>query len=417
MRENRLFIFFSVLFLTAGSLVPMFAEESPQPADSSPRRLLTFVSVSGKFKDSDKSFLYNSLVTALASARGDVTVVEGPEASAEENGARQSDAGRSSEAFARLCDSWLSVAVTYEEETVGITYELFDMAKGASVDRGELRKEIPADLNLAGFFWFEIAETLRGSLPPLARTTSVYVRAVPGTRITGLSGEPVLVPASGVAAFGVPIPGSYHIRAERASYEPLESDVFFEKSGQTVKLDQRAPPNFGLDLYTYDFQFLGAAATWFWGPSGFHMKLGVTSFLLGIYLPMNLKSDTGKTASILVSKQLLYPEFRFGSYFNSPGSTYRFYWSAGVVLRFMFSEYYVGLEPIAPAAFQPGLGFEWKPAQGQCWFLEYVPLAYVTSDAERLIGTYPGTNFVNYGRLAGTVVEWLNMRAGYRWAF
>jgi len=344
-----------------------------------PRRLFLFFESGEELNQREQIILEESLVANLA-ARTEVIIVEGAESkllpqSVEERGAIASE---------YKADCWLLVKVQPQDNQLDIAARLFDISAEnllweKSFNGTKRLQELESTL------WQELVGAVEEALPPRAqefvveeiirKVTEVQlvekivgipltIEALPGTRISGLTKEQIIIPAEGRATLEVPGGATYQIRAAKKSYYPEELGFFVDKEALTVDFEQNLAARFGAELLM-DFDKFTGLGLYYFPVRGFLFAglRGEASFFR-VLPPFDVDEWDWDSRNIMLSLDL-------GCYLFPADSFFRLALSAGAFMRFYFPlNGTAELHPYFPYGVNLGTLFEFSRSRKIRFFLE-----------------------------------------------
>jgi hypothetical protein len=208
----------------------------------------------------------------------------------------------------------------------------------------------------------------------------------------------------GIATAEVALPSTIPFRATKPGYFPIEGQIYVDQPEKTISLDQELAARVALDVFLHNMSYPGFGFAYFFVPDTLFARIGIISFLLGFVLD----DRDGESESVFVSQTLNNFSLAFGFYFNDPDRFFRPYFALGATWRFITADGYWGLEPIAPFAAQPILGWEYARNQKIKIFAEYAPYFYWAPDRGLFYLTLPLDRDVRFLPIPKTDdrVEW-----------
>jgi len=344
-----------------------------------PRRLFIFFESSGELNRREQIMLEESLVANLA-AKTEVIIVEGAESAP----LPQSVEGMGGRASEYKADCWLLVKVQPQDNQLDIAASLFDIS-GETLLWEKSFKGTKKLQELESAFWQELVGTVEESLPPRAQEFVVEeiirkvsevqvvekivgvpltIEALPGTRISGLTIEQIIIPEEGRVSLEVPGGATYQIRAAKKSYYPEELGFFVDKKALTVDIEQDRAARFGAELLMNFDNFAGLGLYYF-PVRGFLFTglRGEVSFFR-ILPPFDVDEWDWDSRNIMLSLDL-------GCYLFPADSFFRVGLSAGVFMRLYFPlNGTAELHPYFPYGVSLGTLFEFSRSRKIRFFLE-----------------------------------------------
>ena len=308
-------------------------------------------------------------------------------------------------------DAWLEVAAGIQSESIVITARLFDIKEETVVFEKSLQKPVrsrqPDDE-----FWEEVLLDLRDALPPFSEELAVKekirrveeiriiehpegvevtIKAVPGSRISGLGEDSPIVDASGLLTVEVPQSATYRVRADHWKYYPESKDIFVDHEPVTIDFKQAPGARLGVEILGGFDGFLGAGVFYYFIPNYFHADLRLVNSFFGLMPPfINDRRNDWDSRNLELYLSL-------GTYINTPNAAVRLALSAGGIIRLHFPEKGKGrLHPVFPYGWTAGLMFEFSILKRLKFFLEWVPEMYLISAGDWASLIYPGSPYESY---------------------
>lgn len=387
-------ILISLLLPAGGSL---FAEG---------RSLLLFYRNETNSANTISPLLFESLLSSLASGESSPSVGVFP---AGWESLSLVDLDR--EAFHFGADAWLCVRVIPQGDAYGVEFELKDLLSDEAFS-GSYSYPVPGFRDMKDLFWYDVAQAVREYLPERSEERALRVQALPGTRLTGIPGRRTIkVGPSGAVRFPGAGGGMLTLRAEKPGYYPEELIVRPGEGLTEISFHQERGAKALFDVYTWNAQFFGAEFGVYTLPGEVFLKTGITSYLLGLYLP----DEYDTYDSLIISLSLLQFHIKVGCYLTDADALVRLYGTAGVFSRIILSSAYVGVDTIAPFGFQPAIGLEFSRLGAGKLFFEYAPTLYVGEKAGMLADTSSSENHMPYLGSEYFFFEPIAFKFGVRW--
>ncbi len=382
-----------------------FAQTSSEAANV-PRRLLVSLEAQPEsgFTALEAVILSKSLVLSLQEGLPGFRVIEyGPFAFPPTPAARNDEAAR------RGADSWLWVAVSGSRGSPAIHVVSFDLlTQSTIIDQGFSAVQDLASADVSRVRWEMVVSLAREKYQPaVRRTVKLTIHAIPDTRISGLPGGPVLTSRYGAATVNLEAPSFYHVRATRAGYYPAQMELYVD-TDRDLQIPQQPGPSFSVEGSFFNALFIGGDAGFFLLPDTAFLKVGVTSFLVGLALSPD---------SLLYSFPLVHVNVQLGSYWSPEDAFLRWYTSVGGFLRVvLIPGFPPHLDAISPGGLQLNLGVEFPLAGRSRLFVEYVPMLYLSAMTDLFVDSL-GPNGVPFGYVPVSfgAFDFANIRFGVRW--
>ncbi len=327
-----------------------------------------------------------------------------------------SEAGLAEAAKSAGADSWLSVIAGGGWSTLKLAVRSFDLISNAMVLDTTVTREgwqSPLDLSLES--WDDIAQPIAGHYhmveaavaPQGPRAALLTIKALPGTKISGLGPKPLVVDASGSLAQEMPVSRQYDIRASLIGHLPEHRQIYLE-ADRAVDFDQKPESRWTLDMSLQDRAYPGFSIAWSPRLGHFSFKLGITTYLVGLaFNSTGVFSSAPLSEAELQATAYLFPETGF----------FRLYTAQTFFLRV---DHAIGTTPSLDSLSLGGMkgiiGAELLGSARGNWFFEYAPTVYFTHVPNMLQAALssgsppPGWLF-----FPSSAVNLLSFRAGYRW--
>ncbi len=408
MMKDKRALFALILAVLASSAFAQETGETPRV----PRRLLLRVeSGTGTYTREETLVIAKSLTLALVSAGNGLTVIEyagdafppSPEA-------------RIDTTAKEGADCWLFMEISGERAAPVLKVHSYDLLfNKAIMEKNISRREELSMREMSRETWADVVPTLAEEYGPvdsrLIGTGSKLVRltllAPPGTTIEGLQGGgPLVVGADGKTEVSLGTPATYALKASHGGYFPLEQRIFLD-SDRTLDLALVPYSRWSLDLSFFNAFNAGVEATYFFIPGRGFVKLGLTSFFLGLALD----SEGPFSGYNLVNLNAA------AGFFLSPeSSAIRVYLTLGGFLRIVFPNSSPLIDPLSPGGFQLALGVQAPLTARSRFFAELVPMVYLT-DSPELFRASLGEKDSPFGYIfrEDAAFSLANLRFGIRW--
>ncbi len=327
-----------LLFLFLLISICLFAEVTGETEET--RRLLLYYEVlpGSDLSEQEQALLYETLLINLAEASPRVAPKDFRESSIPPSDTEKTDAAEQMEA-----DSWLHFVVAGSFAALTVKVRLLDMLTGQiALDRTVERAYRRGARDLQRENWEEftspIAEYYSTALSKNINRGMLYFEALPGTRIQGSAWKRLKVAKDGQISTDVPLPATLPYRATKPGYLPIEGQIYMDQTEKVVSLPQEQGARIGFDIYLNNFTYPGFDFIYFFVPDSVFGKVGVLTYLLGIVLDDDDRSD----GSIFVSHTLSHYNLSLGFYLNASDRYVRPYFSAGAFWRIITASGYWG---------------------------------------------------------------------------
>jgi hypothetical protein len=200
--------------------------------------------------------------------------------------------------------------------------------------------------------------------------SSDLIRALPGTVITGLTPQPLTVGPDGTASVELAAPAPYSLRAALGGYIPSHMTFYYQGEPE-ITLKQTRSPWLFIDAAFLDGFYPGVAATVATSPFPGFLRVGFTSFRIGLAV------NGGD--SIFSSLPLSQVTALAGIYLSPEDSPTRLYIGAGPLLRLSLPpDGSLVVDEMLPWGVQVVAGLELAMLPTLRFVLEYSPTVYAT---------------------------------------
>ncbi len=324
------------------------------------------------------------------------------------------------------CDIVLNVAITSDGDKDQVVWSLYSPDEKRPRASGTVSKNRPTWPTAADIYWVFLTDPLLKETgpgarpwpqPPVAEQASFTVAAKPGTKVWGLPGAPLTVDGSGKLTVVLNLPVSVSLEAHLENWITKPVRVFVDHPDQQVTLDQVLAPAWSVDVAMNNLTFPSLGAEW--RPAGRVMvRFMIDQYAAGLKFQTPKK---GGEASPIQSVDLMTLQFGAAWDWSWPEDSIRFYTGMDFGLRLMFPQYArLDIEPIAPFAVAPFVGWEYHWTPGQAVYFEGGPtLSYVAHEDEYLASIPQNTESLNFKIPATSfyVAFPIQAKVGYRWFF
>jgi hypothetical protein len=266
-----------------------------------------------------------------------------------------------------FCPILLSVHAVGAENRVRIEWHYVpSAARSIELRGGSFEKAIPNARELASSFWTELVQDLGPAIEaiPLDR---IVVAAPPGARVEGF-GDSFVVPKGGEVEVAMSLPVFVRWKASSLSFFDSSGTTLIDAPLSRVELPMRKLPAWTAELSLYGFSFPEARASILLGKRLF-ARATITQFLAGLNLQSPYDGPSPEP-SMLSSFSLMYAGFGFGTFFEDPDRSLRFYTAVDMLVRLDMPGYRsFFIDPIAPFGISPLIGAEWgRDARAKLFF-------------------------------------------------
>jgi hypothetical protein len=379
-----------------------------------PRRVLLSVSVQqgGSFTDKDRLMIGRSLLAKLQQASKEIILVE--PAQSEQPGGRDELTGMAQNAGA---DAVVAVTLEGSWPSLKLLVSSFDLLSNQTTLNTTVSREGYSSIrDLSTESWDDLAAEIAGKYPMVdaaaapavgpAKAT-LTVKAQPGTVIMGLGAAPLTVGSDGSVVGSVTASREHVLRASLSSYYPTTQRLFIS-ADREIAVTQSPNPRWSVEASLQNFGYPGVDLTWFMVPDQVFLKLGLTSYAVGLAL-----TDT----EVLYSAPLAHLFLRMGFYLNPEDSAWRFYAGVGAFTRVVWIPgSYFGFDPLSAWGAQALFGVEIPSDTKNRAFFEWTPTIYATGAAGLFASTMgPGKLPLGWQFANTNAFNFLSFRIGYRW--
>lgn len=242
---------------------------------------------------------------------------------------------------------------------------------------GTITGPSPTARELAEYWWIPLVEAAEAALPKVKKTL-VRVSAAPGTEITGLSEEPLVIPEEGYIDLPLRVPVTRPWRAVSKGAYP-ESGYFAALEQGMVLVIPRRP----LRLWSVEAGLTMLSFPELWAHRSFRedkyfLRLGMAQYLLGLYL---VNEEYGReTPPAILSLPLILPGAGIGMYILPSDAYVRPYMYASAFARILLLKGAFGFDTVAPIGTNAFLGAEWRVFPRTAVFFELGAALYPFCD-------------------------------------
>ncbi|MGI9256782.1 MAG: hypothetical protein ACR2PY_07605 [Salinispira sp.] len=347
-----------------------------------PRRMVFLFEAPESFSEFNKFFIYNSVLTQIFGSTPEVVILE-----SEEDEIPPTFEGKQELIRRTDADSWVFVQVQGDLNNVTYYYETFDLLKLIKFGETTIETGLRLDFKALsrGIIWEGLVEVIKENFFYLVNEEKLTINALPGTTISGLTSEDILIDETGATALDLPNPAIYSYRAVINGHYPIENELYLGFNETTLELEQKSTIRWNLDILLNNFQFFGVNVAWFPVPADVFFKLGFKTYAFGLYLISN-------SPDILRTNPLSVIRLDGGFYFLDKINLLRPYLALGAGLRLDHSEGKF-IDEITPAEISLTLGAEISlPDRFLRFYAEYNPIMFISTD----INEFKAASFLNY---------------------
>ena len=373
------------------------------------------------YSENELFMISRSMLLALQAAGAGMTFVESPESAPPDSADRLTDLAQTAGA-----DSWVWVEIAANGAETSLRARSFDMAfQQSAFDRTLSRDGRLLALDLPFEKWDDLVSPVlekynsadNAAADRAGPTTAVItVQALPGTRVTAPGGTAVTTGRDGYAEMTLASPAEYSLRAVLSGYR-TETRRFFFLSSRKIDFEQKAASLWAVEASLKDLGYPSIDVTRFIVPGFAWLRLGITSYVVGLALVSQSSDFSGNSGTVFTSNPLTNIVFQVGMYFNPDYQLFRFYGELGFFARILHPPGSVPqLDPLSRGGFQITVGTEIAHTPAGRFFFEYTPMLYAVSVSnffQASLGTdNPPPGWIFSSR---AVISLLSFRIGYRW--
>lgn len=388
-------------------------------AQAPPRGVLLYMArlPGSQIADADLLVLYESLIARLLSEAPSLLPIEAPAV----GHAPAAPEERSREARRAGGDAWLWVGVGAGERT--LRTQSCDVAAGDAVSERVIEAGA-GDGSAAA--WDALVADVRTRFPQLppaqprtgqpaaVQTAEVRIRAVAGTRISGLPVEDIVVGPEGEANVTLDSPAAYRITATHSGYLPVTRSFFLAGAPLQIECGQKPVSRWGFEAALSNLAYPSFEALWLAVPDRVFVTLGATSFAVGV--PLWADEDETDAPLTQVGASL-------NVYLGRPTGALRPYAGVEAFVRLLggAGDGWPGVEldGEAKVGFGAALGLEMARHPVLRPFVELNPQAYLLTDADEIelyydtLSSY-GADTPEYVYAGPVLVDLFHFEAGVR---
>lgn len=400
----------------------LFAQEG-SPAPVAQRRILLHVDQlpGTAYSENELFMISRSMLLALQAADAGITFVESPESAPPASADRLTGIAKKAGT-----DSWVWIEITAKEAETSLRVRSFDiLLQQSTLDRTLSRDGRLLVLDLPFEKWDDIvspvldtyhAANLAAVDRPVAETSVITIRALPGTRVTAPRGPEVTTGKDGYAEMTLASPAEYSLRAVLSGYR-TEPQRFFLTSNRKIDFEQKAASLWAVEASLKDLGYPSFDVTHFIVPDLSWLRLGITSYVVGLALVSQSSDPSGNSGEVFTSNPLTNLVFQGGMYLNPDYKLFRYYWELGFFVRILHpTGSFPYIDPLSRGGFQVTVGTEIAHTPVRKFFFEYTPMIYAVSVPnlfQASLGT--GDHLPGWIFSSGAAISLLSFRIGYRW--
>ncbi|MEM5947198.1 carboxypeptidase-like regulatory domain-containing protein [Spirochaetia bacterium 38H-sp] len=236
----------------------------------------------------------------------------------------------------------------------------------------------------------ELAESVSRQKPKFGEGVLV-VSALPGTSLSGIFDEPVVVGDKGLVRLRLPAPSTYVIRAEKDGYRPVELIAALSVNDKTrVDFFQAKVYGLAVSIGAQHIQYPYIGFAYWLIPDKLRLDWDIKWYGIGYYLPSDVYASV---SAGFVSFPLIETGLGFSVPFYRFLSDVSLFFFAGFNLRFVYPVGYTGLDPVAPFFTEIGLGADLPLfyAVGKwSFFFESFFTSYISNDRKQIYQSLEG---------------------------
>jgi hypothetical protein len=385
---------------SAPALVMLYVDEQPGGA-LGPDQLL---------------MLSRSILLGLQSGIPGLSITEG-------SGSRSTPASADAltqQASSSGSDFWIWVEVSSDPAVIRLHARGFDLlAQTAAFDQTMQREGPFATMGLPFESWSDLVElvqpalssrgTRAASAPARRHEAALSIRAEPGTEVLGPQGKKAVAGSDGVALLRLTTPAEYSLRSTKPGFYPDTSRLFLT-GDRELTLHQVRASRWAIDASLLQMGYPGMDGTYFIIPNWLYVKLGLTTYLVGLAF-----TDT----QVITSNPLTNIVLQTGVYLRREDVLFRPYIGAGAFVRFVHAPgVLVGIDPLSWGGLQASLGTEIGSSPRGRFFVEFQPMLYASSIPGLFQASLSGTGhnqLIGWAFWPNGALNLLCVRFGYRW--
>ncbi|MFP4551937.1 MAG: hypothetical protein ACLFNT_14115 [Spirochaetales bacterium] len=352
-----------------------------------------------------REHMRSSLISTLTRQQAEAVII------LHQGEAPENDGELTATASAAGSSAWLFVAIDGDTNSPRYRAVAFDLVarKYLFEIEGQAEQE-PRTRDLAKRYWSEIATLLDQTLQTVIPGTEIHFEGAPGTTISGITDEPIVLDGDGRASRVLINPNYHEYRANRIGFYPVEGVLIIGDAPATVRLDQieatRNTIDFGLTTlnfptFTYRYDVI---------PQWIFAGTSLTSYSLGFSF-----ADRGNGAGILVTLPLQELRVIGGGFFLPVDAPIRPYGALFVGTRLVTASQFFGLDPLTRVQAGLHLGAEFPLRWSLTGYVEWFPTMFFSSEPDLLFAAYPLGMRPLITQTEIGHIEYEGFRVGVRW--
>lgn len=246
-------------------------------------------------------------------------------------------------------------------------WRILDPLTYEALASGTITGPSPTARELAEYWWIPLVEAAEAALPKVKKTL-VRVSAAPGTTVTGLSEEPMVIPEEGFLDLPLRVPVTRPWRAVSKGAYPESGYFAALEQGQNLEIPRRPLRLWSVETGLTMLSFPEVWAHRNLGEDTYFIRFGLAQYLFGLYL---VNEEFGEeTPPAVLSLPLVMPGAGFGMYFLPSDVYVRPYGYASAFARILLLRGAFGFDTVAPIGTNAYLGAEWRAFPRTAVFFE-----------------------------------------------
>lgn len=274
-------------------------------------------------------------------------------------------------------DSCLMVTITGSMDKLLVSWEIFDSVFNKIVYQSSFEGAIDDDYtNILGGFWHPLVLSLKESLFSFASKVSIQVKALPGSKVFGLTEEHLTIDESGVVEARLDAYSNCSIAVSMSGYFTEYSEFLVNEANSTIYIEQKKKFNVEFEAGFYDLTYLRLGIRYYFIPDTAYLSLSTTIFQAQLLIN-NPSSDTYDPDIKLPNLNSL--TLGIGGAIDLSHIKLRIPMGVEFFLR-MSSDSSNSLDPIATWGMEIPIALEYSVHKNVALYFEYSPLFYFISD-------------------------------------